>query len=195
MAHQYADIDLLLADYLPELKSEQEKEAVERVLEAASAFVDSFCKRSVGYFLPASNSATMKRFRGEGKRFLRIPPTNSTPTVEGIESGTFYKSDGNGWLYFEITDLPETSSALESFDSYRLWQKGKLYKVTAKWGYAETPADIKEAVRQIVVKWYQTARGIFGTDSITPTGFVVERDVPVHARAMLENYIKREFER
>lgn len=194
MPHTYADLAELLNDFLPELKSDEEQDAVERVLFGASAFVDSYCKRASGYFLPASNTATMKRFRGEGKRFLRIPPTNSTPTVEGIEAGTFYKSD-NGWLYFEAIDLPESSPALESFDSYRIWQKGKIYKVTAKWGYPQTPAEIVEAVRQITVKWFQSQRGIFGNESITPTGFVVERDVPLSARTILEPFIKREFER
>lgn len=194
MPNYYADIDDLIADLMPELTSQDEIDAIERTLAGASAFVDRYTGRPAGYFLPASNTATARNFRGEGRRALRIPAhVRGSVTVAGIEASTYYESRDLGWLYFNAEVAPETGEA-GSFDDYRIWQKGKLYTVTAKWGYSATPDDIAEAVRQIVVRWYKTARGAFGADQVTPTGFVVERDVPASARVILDTYRKREFE-
>jgi len=195
MPNYYADLDDLIADLMPEATTQAEIDAIERVIAGASAFVDRYCRRPAGYFLPASNTASARKFRGEGRRALRIPAhVRGSVSVTGIEDSTWYESEDLGWLYFVADFAPESSDALENFDSYRIWQRGKLYEVTAKWGYEATPDDIAEAVRQIVVRWYKTARGAFGADQINPTGFVVERDVPASARVILDTYRKREFE-
>jgi hypothetical protein len=192
---RYADLDLLLADLLPELKSDEEKDAVERTLDAASLFVDSYCKRPIGYFSPSPNLATIRYFIGEGTSFLRIPEhVRGTVSVAFVDSSAWYESE-QGWLY--------SMNAFDGFfeyessgrNQYPLWVKNKRYAVSARWGYASTPDDVREAVRQITVKWFQTSRGIFGTSDVTPAGFIVERDLPLSARAILDNYVKREFER
>lgn len=194
MPNYYANVDDLIADLMPEATSQAEIDAIERVTAGASDFVDRYCNRPAGYFLPASNTATARNFRGEGRRALRIPAhIRDSVTVTGIEASTYYESQDLGWLYFNAEVAPETGE-VGSFDDYRIWQKGKLYEVTAKWGYAETPVAIVEAVRQIVVRWYKTARGSFGADQVTPSGFIAERDIPAAARAILDTYRKREFE-
>jgi hypothetical protein len=191
----YADLENLIKDYLPEASKPAEKESVGRILDAVSAFVDSYTKRPAGFFNPSPADPTMKRIRGEGERFLRLPvhvkgTTEAPITVENVSSTLFYESDGKSWLYFEDS----TFGFDDDFDccSSRIWQNGRAYKVTARWGYAATPADLSEAVRQIVVRWYETQKGTLG--QITPNGFVVERDVPKSAKAILDSYKKREFE-
>ncbi len=192
----YADKDLLIADYLPSAKSDSEKDAIERILDAASAFADSYCKRLPGYFDPAAAVATEKRVRGEGGRFLRLP-VHVAGSVEQvtfygnvIEASNYYESDKNGWLYLENNGFGLENTFLEACDNR--WLDEAIYKVKAKWGYAETPKDLSEAVRLIVVRIWETQRGTLG--QVTPSGFVIERLIPPAAKEILDRYKKREFE-
>lgn len=304
----YADKDQLIADYIPDARSAAELAAVDRILAGVSAFVDTYCRRTAGYFagvgatpgnkqkirvsvsaaiqapgnvnltvaaaglsgsprtvsysattfdtsdtiaaglrtlaaadsvlnafftitntgnqidlearnyaandltmsatvfspfiggavaVTTTNSTTLvtgsynapteKRLRGEGKNFLRLPvhvvSTIEQVTLYGtvIDSALYYESDKNGWLYRE--DLGLTDS---------LWEEGLTYKVTARWGYAVTPLDLSEAVRQIVVAVWERQKGVLG--EVTPNGFVIERAMPLFAREVLDRYKRREFE-
>lgn len=186
----YADLDNLIADYLPEATKTTEKAAVGRILESVSLFVDSYTSRPAGFFNPSPADPTMKRIRGEGERFLRLPVhvkgTTQVPvTVEGVSSALFYESDGKGWLYFE-------DSTFSFDDCGREWENGRIYKVTARWGYALTPVDLQEAVRLTVCRIYEMQRGTLG--KVTPEGFIQERFIPSAAKSILDNYKKREFE-
>lgn len=188
---RYADLDNLIADRLPEVKSPREKEALERMIDNVSAFVDSYCKRRTliqtkGFFEPSPDEPKMKRLRGEGERFLRLPVhvfgsiTEVSCNGQIIDSAKYYESEKNGWLYLENNGCAD------------YWQDGLTYKVTARWGYAETPLEIVEAVTQIIVRWWETNKGVIG--QITPNGFVIERDMPPAAKTLLAQFIKREFE-
>lgn len=82
---RYANIDNLIADYIPEAKSQKEKDAIGRILDSVSEWVDVHCKRTAGYFAsilvpgeteesePVLPAPTVKRVRGEGQNFLRLP--------------------------------------------------------------------------------------------------------------------------
>lgn len=69
----YANLENLLADYLPDVEKDEDLAAIGRILENVSAFVDTFCDRTSGFFNPSPDVATVKRVRGEGHRFLRLP--------------------------------------------------------------------------------------------------------------------------
>src|SRR5687768_2500606 len=103
----YADKTELLADYFPGAKSAPEIAAIERILGNVSAFVDKYCRRATGYFLPSPEDASMRRVRGEGYHFLRLPVhvfgsiSSVTLNRTAIDPEEFYESDKNGWLYFE----------------------------------------------------------------------------------------------
>ena len=209
---RYADLDNLIADYIPGATKATEKAAVGRILDGVSAFVDSYTNRPTGYFNPVSIPAadedseptlpapTAKRVRGEGTNFLRLPRhVFGTATIQDVIAGSYYESEVNGWLYFDSPltnafDGDETVVNGPDCGGYspRFWH-GRVYLVSAVWGYERTPADLEEAVRQTVVKWYETQRGVLG--QITPNGFVIERDIPKSAKLILDNYKKREFER
>jgi hypothetical protein len=182
----YADKDLLIADYLPEAKSTLEKDAIGRILTSVSAFVDTYCKRTPGFFNPAAANATERRVRGEGSRFLRLPVhvagSVEQVTLNGtvINTADYYESEKNGWLYLENNSfIPE-------------WCAEIIYKVKASWGYAETPADLQEAVRLTVLRIWETQKGTLG--QITPGAFVVERALAPFAKEVLDKYKRREFE-
>lgn len=193
---RYANLENLIADYLPEAKSEKEIAAVGRILDNISSFIDTYCRRPAGFFAPVSEE-NEKRVRGEGKHFLRLPvhqfgTVTQVKTNGGtvISSAAYYESEKNGWLYAE-----EGSRSPElSFDSCssNVWEDSAIFKVTAKWGYAATPPDLEEAVRLIVVRIYETQRGSLG--QITPSGFVIERLIPPAAKEILDFYKRREFE-
>lgn len=184
----YADIDQLKADYLPDLKSTAEIAAVTRTLDNVSSFVDTYCRRTAGFFSPSAEAPSEKRVRGEDENFLRIPLhvfgsiDQVTENGIAIDIDLCYESDVNGWLYLDSDLLPKEPS----------WTDGQIYKVTARWGYAATPADLQEAVRQLVVKIWETQRGVLG--QVTPNGFVIERAMPPFVREVLDRYKKRQFE-
>lgn len=197
----YADLNNLIADYIPEVKNAKETAALGRILDNVSAFVDSYCKRSTplqptGYFSPATeDSISEKRLRGEGQNFLRLPihvfGSIESVTLNGtvIDSNSYYESDKSGWLYFE----DEAFGIEDGFDDCnRIWHENRIYKVRAKWGYAATPLPIVEAVRLIVLRIWSTQRGVIG--QVTPEGFVQERLIPAAAKELLQPFIKREFE-
>lgn len=181
----YADKDLLIADYIPGAKSQAEKDAIERILDSVSTFVDRYCKRAPGYFSPSPNDPSIRRVRGEGQHFLRLPVhlfgSITSVNYEGtvVDSAIFYESDKNGWLYFEDSRC-------------HCWYPDSVIKVTARWGYAETPKDLAEAVRLIVLRVWETQKGVLG--QITPNGFVIERAMPPLAKEILDRYKKRQFE-
>jgi hypothetical protein len=194
----YADLNNLLADYLPEAKSVAEKAAVGRILEAVSAFVDSYCRRPAGYFNPrgADTPASEKRIRGCGEHFLRLP-VHVPGSIESVKHGetviaasSYYESENLGWLYLENSGLGLEETFFPAQNNR--WIDGAIYKVRARWGYAATPLDLSEAVRQTVVRWWETQAGTLG--QVTPNGFVTERDLPRSAKLILDRYKRREFE-
>jgi hypothetical protein len=192
----YADKDQLIADYIPDAKSEAELAAVGRILDNVSAFVDSYCRRVPGYFDPSPTEPSEKRVRGEGEHFLRLPVhvfgTVESVTHRGteIDSTNYYESDKNGWLYLE--DDISSFSPDTGFFGASPWCDGSTYKVTARWGYDETPKDLQEAVRETVVRIWEAQKGVLG--DVTPNGFVIERAMPLFAREVLDRYKRREFE-
>lgn len=191
--YKYASDAEIVADYMPDvdLTVEADAQVVARRNEAASAFVDSYCRRRLGYFLPAPSTATPLRIRGENKNFLRLPVhIPGSVSVSGVASSAYYESPKNAWLYVN-------QNGVESLDDYvsdfaRFWSSGQTYVVSARWGFTQTPAEIIEAVKMIVALWFGRGRGVLGT--VSPNGFVIERDAPPPAKLLLQSFIKGEFE-
>lgn len=203
----YADRDQLVSDYLPEVKKPAELAAIDRILEAASALCDSYTRRrkpdGTLYFLPSPAQPTVRRFRGEGLPYLRLPRhVFGTAGLQDLVGMVVYESDANGWLYIDNPYLNEFNALDETvingadyFPSgfYPTFWQGKIYLVLARWGYDAIPPEITEAVRLIAARWFETQRGTIG--QIAPNGFVIERDLPPAAKTLLKPFIKREFER
>ena len=192
----YANIDELIADYIPEATSDEEKAALERILDNVSAFVDSSAKRAAGYFAPSPEQSSMKRIRGEGRHFLRLP-VHVFGSIEKVElngreinSDSFYESEKNGWLYFENdgSGLEDTFSICRNNHFF----DGAVYKVTARWGYEAIPLPIVEAVRLIVTRIWATQRGTIGQTTVE--GYIQEKLIPQAAKDLLKSFVKREFE-
>ena len=196
---RYADLDNLLADYLPEATKQSEQDAIGRILDNVSAFVDSYCRRSSGYFsaAPEEAEATERRFRGEGHHFLRLPVhvlgSIESVTVSGMEidSESWYESEKNGWIYYENNSigLENTFSFANSCQFY----EGQIYKVTAVWGFEQIPLPVQEFCRLATKSVWETQNGVLG--QISPEGFALKAQLfPPDLLLMLEQFRRREFE-
>ena len=182
----YATLDEVISDCLPEVKSTTERAALGRFLEAASRAIDTFTKRPANYFAPAAQPAP-RNFAGEGTNYLRIPihVEGSIDSATGVQVGghplTNWIEQG-GWLYMT-----------KGFGSLGgVWVRGSLYTVRARWGYEATPADIVMACKDLTTHYFNKHRGVIG--QITPSGFVIERDVPPTIKPILAQYKRKEFE-
>lgn len=192
----YADLENLIADYLPEATKDEEAAALGRLLDNVSAFVDSYCRRNSGYFAP-NDAETEIRVRGEGERFLRLPVHQLGTITEVkyrgsiVSSSDYYESDKNGWLYLEDDNsLPESTF---DFCSNLRWYDGETYRVTLKFGYAETPKVIQEFCRLAVKSIWESQNGTLG--QISPEGFALKAQLfPPDLLLMISEFRKREFE-
>lgn len=185
----YVTLEELINDQLPEVKSLREREALLHSLDAACAAADNFCRRSYGYFAPAEVLPSPRLFIGEGTNHLRLPihVVGSIESVGGVDAGGHFfgnwiEHPQRGWLYM--------TCGLGKLGG--VWGRGCLYTVRARWGYAETPPDVKEAVKQLAKHYYERQHGVMG--QVTPNGFVIERDAPPSVKMLLNPYAKKEFE-
>lgn len=187
MSHQYADLDQLIQDLLPgSVGNDDEKAAIGRVLEGVSDFIDRYTRRRPAAFVAfdPESGYVVKRIRGEGFNFLRMPYQSSLNSVsrvsinESLALGVDYYVSSRGWVYFT--------------DPGRIFVEDEIYLVSARWGYPETPAAIVEAARQLTLRLWETQRGIFG--QLTPSGIVIERALPPWVEITLREFRPRQGE-
>lgn len=184
----YANLDDLITDYLPEVGDNVTKRAaLDRVLLSVTTAIDSYCKRTAQYFAPAGEQPSPRIFFGEGKNALRLPVhvAGSIDQLEGVDLAGHAITNWvelRGWLFLTC-----------GFGQLGgIWQRGVQYTVRARWGYETTPPDVVEACRQWVVHFYERQNGTIG--QITPTGFVIERDMPPSVKTLLAAYKPKELE-
>jgi hypothetical protein len=223
MSHKYATEAETRADVLSEVKDDDTEAiaSIDRLLEATSAFIDQYCKRPNAYFVPvtpttpavvadpdadppveaspAIYTGTLRRYRGTGSNFLQVGRfVPGTATVQNIAAELFYENQDRGSFLMATDNAGVAGSGYADDDlsnysvSGRLFAQGSLYLVTAAWGFEATPPDIVMATKQIVQQIWDRGKGIIG--QISPTGFVIERDIPLTAKTFLDGWIKREFE-
>lgn len=192
MAHKYTTAAIVISDYMPEVDGSDNAivAIVDRLIESVSEFVDEYCKRPIEYFMPAGDTASVRNVRGRAERFLQLPKhVAGSVSIEGISDASWYEHASNGWLYYnDQTNVTDYFPAGEN----EFWEAGRLYPVSAIWGYAATPGPIAAATAEIVAAIFAKGRGIVG--EVSPEGFIVEREIPLTARAMLKPYVRREFE-
>jgi hypothetical protein len=182
--HVYCDTDELIQDVLSDQTGDDERETIGRLIESVSAFVDRYTKRPAAYYMPASLTATPRYYVATNRNLLQVGlHVAGSLSIQNIAAGNY-----------EVRDKMIYSIQANG-DEYMpggLFRPGCQYIVTARWGYLETPAEIIEATKQIVARWYSQGRGTLGQS--TPDGFILERDMPPNARALLAGFIKNEYE-
>lgn len=115
----------------------------QQLADAASDMFDREAEVTRGFFAKASATATVKYFRGAGTEYVRLWPfiagSIEAVTIDGeaVETGGDDYFEDGFYLVFD----------------YEI-EKNALITVTARWGFSEIPADIKQAcIEQALFLW------------------------------------------
>lgn len=120
-----------------------------KLIERASRLFDIECGVEPGFFDAADNEATEQTFYGDGTNFLKLPPY-----VAGSLNTTLTYPVGYADLEFVERNgyLVRTESGLLNIQQrFGGWYENVPITVSAKWGYASTPADVKHAIVKLVI--------------------------------------------
>jgi hypothetical protein len=199
MTYSYADTDETIQDVLTGATSDGQKETVGRLIEAASNLVDRYTERPENYFAALDNESepTARRYRGNGKNFLMIGRhVIGSASVQGVADSLFYEHPENGWLFSNdpagVVASYGDDDVTNRTPNSMLWTNGALFIVSARWGFAATPSAIVHATKLITQHLWDKGKGVLG--EVSPSGFVIERDIPPTARLALDVWKKRQFE-
>jgi hypothetical protein len=124
-------------------------------IEQASRFFDLECGVEPGYFEAAGDTATSKTIYSNGTNYLRLPPyvTGSLNTAITLPDGytvpSFIEQDGFLVLTTSTGVLPPFQHFHDSL--WGGWPSGVAVTVSARWGFAATPADVKMAVIELTI--------------------------------------------
>jgi hypothetical protein len=134
---------------------------LDALIEQASRFFDLECGVEPGYFEAAGDTATSKIIYGNGTNYLWLPPyvTGSLNTAitlpEGYTVPDFVEQNGFLVLTTSTGVLPPLQHFYRSVWSG--WPSGVAVTVSARWGFATTPADVKMAVIELIINlWRET---------------------------------------
>lgn len=178
----YAD-DTRIDDYMPKLTTDA-KAGFKRAVTAASRAIDSYTKRAVDAFAASPEDGTEEVIYGTGEQSLDIGAFVAK-SVTGVV-------DANG----NPVSVVEHKGALRITDASgrltgRRFEQGAPYRVTARYGYAETPADITEACLQLATRWWkgkdESFSGVIG--NINRDSTIVERSYPAAVKELLAPYV------
>lgn len=199
VSNLYATVDELAAR-VPTLfgataddRTDEQTDAAEKLLESISRAIDSLTRREAGAFSPAASDPSSKVIYGNGKSCLDVPAhipatINSTiTTIQGVTPPKFAEYRG-------MLCITDTAGVLLR---HEVWREGVPYTISARWGYATTPADIREAC---LVWAAQRARMNSGdmagmVTSIARDGATIQRDdIPPVVRDLLKPFVLPETE-
>jgi hypothetical protein len=152
---------------------------------AASRFFDSLTGHEPGYFSQAMVEPSLREFRGNGTQFLPLPAYVLSSIID-----LRYK---NGGLLPEYSETPR-SFILEFPDCFVL-NKCDVVEVTARWGFDPIPADIQEAVAELVVAmWRQRDTAYLRVIAESNNGLqggVSGQALPERTRAAIQAHARR----
>lgn len=181
MANEYASLAECKTRLINKTASVDDAE-LDQLREASSRAVDDYLKVPPGYFTPPSG-ASVKALRGKGDSFIILPmPLYGSVTVTANANITVpnFTVDGLRLRTLDERDL---------IDPRIIWHEGQYYNVEGSWGYAATPAQVREATLQLFAHFYrgrdQALTGIL-TDMRTDGQQFPERDYPRMTRRLLD---------
>lgn len=171
--------------------------AVDALCVAVSSLIDRYTDRPAGWFAAAAEneSATQRRFRGEGKNYLRTPRHVGTASIVSpvVAASTVYENE-KGWILYN-DGIAGSGNGPDYFPSDYcggFFSDNSIYIVSAVWKFAAVPSDIELAAALIVGHIWDRGKGVIG--QVSPDGFVIERDMPPTAKTMLDQWKRREGE-
>jgi len=124
-------------------------DVLEKLIERASRLFDLECGVEPGFFQASSNPTVSERIiYGDGTDFLKLPPY-----VRGTLNSTLGYPDNYTELEFSERGgfLVRTTNGIFSTRYSTGWYPGVPISVSAQWGFAETPSDVKHAIIKFVI--------------------------------------------
>lgn len=164
------------------------------LITSASRLIDSYLTVENDFFAVAGASKTAKVVYGRGGDRLRLPPFTETITAADMTVPSGYVKPVfavvDGWLTIPpqlglgliVGNAPEYNPYLYSFISY------VSYTISAKWGWAAIPEDIREACVQIVVRWFRGRDDAYAGIVTAQSGQAFERAIPAGAKMILDEW-------
>lgn len=132
---------------------------LEDLIEQASRIFDLTCGLPPQFFEPVASTdtaASPRTFYGDGTNFLRLDPylagsLDTTITLpDGYTAPEFVER--NGYLVRSSSGvLPNRYAPC----GWAGWSEGLPITVSAKWGYDSTPADVKNAIVELVINLFR----------------------------------------
>lgn len=190
---EYGTVDALISGFLPSA-NDADRPTLSQMLVSAYRTIDSRTRRQPFAFSPAPTEATEQTFYGTDSPVLLLPDfvPGSIAGVTGLQG---YMPAG--WVEWQRRDETagayrrgiHTTTADGILTARVVWKKGVPFKVTARWGFAETPAEITQA-GYILVRhfWTQNPGNLSGpVGDLRP--YVQERGLPKLVDEMIAPYV------
>ena len=178
--------------------------AVDLLVTAASRLFDNLCEVEEDFFAPAPDPVdyTDRDFIGNGTAYLRLLPytaLNDTDPVlmnEGtIEDPSYVSTNLPDYIEREggLVVLDKTlrtnydTSYYTGVNRFVGWPDGKQIRVSANWGWTETPADVQLACVHLCYHLWRTADPAFAVIS-SADGTVRATPIPAVVKATVDKY-------
>lgn len=190
----YATTTQVKAHLLPTSYDSSTDTVLGELITSASRFIDSYLTVENDFFTVAGASKTAKVVYGRGGDRLRLPPFIETIAAADMSVPSGYVKPVfavvDGWLTIPpqlglgiiVGNAPEFNPYLYSFASY------VGYTISAKWGWAAIPEDIREACVQIVVRWFRGRDDAYAGIVTAQSGQAFERAIPAGAKMILDEW-------
>lgn len=186
-------------------------EGQESVVEAASRLFDNLVGVRSGFFdAYDAGGFTDRTYYGDGTAYLRLDPyialdTDPVAIVSGDDTALTVPEyhEQNGFLVIKnyaagVPIRPSNflyRSAWPSDNSFTYgvataftgWQVNQKITVSAQWGFAEVPADVKQAVIQLAIHLWRTGDPAFTTISQSGQPYTPPA-IPVQAQLIVDQY-------
>jgi hypothetical protein len=173
------------------------------LLTSASRLFDNLTEVPEDFYKAAPNPVaySSRVFYGDGTAYLRLDPFTALNTVTPVvvdAAFTYalpvYVTDTKR---FQLIDAAHTKRLSDDFlpvDRYTGWQRSVAVTVSANWGFAAIPADLKIAVIHLAIHQWRTADPAFATISNAEGAAARSRTIPQIAQVTIDKY-KRMYSR
>lgn len=165
-----------------------------RLLDAASAAVDRWCRVEPGHFAPTTATRYFDVTTGDAKRqALAIPPLVSLTTLKTDENsdGTFEVTwtVTTDYLLYPLNATAKTEIQRVGITGRYSFPVGqRTVQIVGEWGeYTSTPMDIEEAVMLQANRWRFRSRSPEGVAGNAEVGFVKLASIDPDVAAILKH--------
>jgi len=160
----YCQLAELVTGYLPNVTAAADQAVLSSMITRASRAIDTRTRRPIDAFAPASATPTAAIFHGDNQAVLLLPEF-VTGSVASVTAPTDYLPEGHREFRRREVSTGALRVGLHTATSDGIltprvvWTRGVPYTVTARWGFAATPAEITEACLQLVRHWWRQQQG------------------------------------